>query len=174
MPHPPFLIRQATLDDAASIAAVSVQSWQESYQGILDQDTLNSLSVEQRLKGQLKFFSEASKGQFVACLGKTIVGFCDAGPLRTARINSKIAKGEIYAIYVLNTYKDLGMGHGLFSTAVSFLHSQELCPFIAWALKENKRARTFYERQGGKICESDTYIIAGKAYPEVCYLFNLP
>jgi len=173
-PKLPLLIRQATLDDAASIAAVSVQSWQESYQGILDQDILNSLSVEQRLAKRLQFFSEkSSKGQFVACFGNTVVGFCDVGPARRpTQINSGTAKGEIYAIYVLNPYKDLGMGHSLFSAAVSFLHSQELCPFIAWALKENKRARTFYERQGGKICGDDVYTIAGKAYPEVCYRFD--
>lgn len=103
----PINIRQATLEDAASIAQVHVQAWQESYQGILDQTILDTLSVEQRLVGRLKFFSESSKGQFVASLGEAIVGFCDVGPLRISQINSEIATGEIYAIYVLNTYKGL-------------------------------------------------------------------
>lgn len=171
-PKFPFLIRQATLDDAASIAAVSVQAWQESYQGILDQSILDHLSVEQRLMGRLKFFPENSKGQFVACLGDAIAGFCDVGPPRTARISSELAKGEIYAIYVLNTYKGMGMGHHLFSAAVSFLRSQELYPFIAWALTDNKPARAFYERQGGKICGDGAYTITDKTYPEICYRFE--
>ncbi len=171
-PKFPSLIRQATLDDAASIAAVSVQAWQESYQGILDQTVLDTLSVEQRLAGRLKFFPKNSKGQFAACLGDAIVGFCDVGPTRTDRISSKIAKGEIYAIYVLNAYKGIGIGHKLFSAAVSFLRTQELCPFIAWALTDNKPARAFYERQGGKICGDGAYTIADKTYPEICYRFE--
>lgn len=34
--HKKFIIRNATLDDAADIAAISVQAWQESYQGFID------------------------------------------------------------------------------------------------------------------------------------------
>ena len=39
----------------------------------------------------------------------------------------KAEKNKDLCIYVLNTYKDMGVGHGLFSTAVSFLRTQGLC-----------------------------------------------
>jgi GNAT superfamily N-acetyltransferase len=167
-----LVVRPAVLHDAPFIAEVHVKAWRESYQGIIEQSVLDNLSATDRLQGRLAFLSAPSKMGFVACLGDAIAGFCDVGPSRADRIISKIATGEIYAIYVLNAYKGFGVGYKLFSAAASFLHTQELCPFIAWALAENKPARSFYERQGGKICADGAYTYAGKTYPEICYRFN--
>jgi len=167
----PFTVREATPDDAPFVAEVQVKAWRESYQGIIDQSILDNLSAADRLQGRLAFLNAPSKIGLVACLDNKVVGFCDAGPLRTDRASPEIAKGEIYAIYVLNAYHSLGIGYKLFSEATSFLRTQELCPFIAWALTENKPARAFYERQGGNICAQGAYTTANKAYPEVCYRF---
>lgn len=51
MPHPqnrPFDIRQAAVADAVMIAAVHVQSWRETYQGIVPQSHLAGLDVAER------------------------------------------------------------------------------------------------------------------------------
>lgn len=167
-----LIVRPASLDDAPFIAEVHVKAWRESYQGIIEQSILDNLCVTDRLQGRLAFLNTPSKMGFVGCVGDAIVGFCDVGPSRTNRISSKIAMGEIYAIYVLNAYKGFGVGYKLFSAAASFLHTQELCPFIAWALTKNKPARAFYERQGGKICADGAYTTTDKTYPEICYQFS--
>lgn len=167
-----FIIRPAILDDAPSIAEVHVKAWRESYHRIIEQSVLDNLSATDRLQGRLAFLNVPAKIGFVASIGDSIVGFCDAGPSRADRVSTEIATGEIYAIYVLNDHKGFGVGYKLFSAAASFLHNQELCPFIAWVLRENKPARTFYERQGGKICADGAYTTAGKTYPEVCYRFD--
>lgn len=121
----PFLIRHATPDDAAAIAAVHVKTWQESYQGIIDQNVLDGLSIEQRLPFRLKILQDTPEGHFVACFEDKIIGFCDAGPSRT-----DLAKGEIYAIYVLDAYKGIGAGYKLFTMASSYLSTQNLWPFL--------------------------------------------
>jgi ribosomal protein S18 acetylase RimI-like enzyme len=165
--HNKFIIRNATLDDAADVAAISVQAWQESYQGIIDQAVLENLSVENRTLFRQKILQEQPYGHFVACIGNKIIGFCDAG---TSRF--EMAKGEIYAIYVLNAHKGLGVGFQLFCASKSYFQSQHLCPFLIMALSQNKSARSFYERQGGQICGENVYTVEGKSYPEVCYRFD--
>lgn len=167
IPNQPLLIRKAIHSDAAAIAAVSIKSWQESYQGIIDQDILDNLSLEQRTIFRQKLFQEAPNGHFVACLEDKIIGFCDAGPSRYS-----LAKGEIYAIYVLNELKSLGIGYHLFTEAKSYLYNLNLRPFLTMALTTNKHARYFYERQGGQLRGKSTYHIGDKSYPEVCYLFD--
>jgi len=162
-----FLIRKATLDDAGGIATVHVKAWQESYQGIISQNVLDALSVEQRVPSWIKALQEFPERNFVACANETIIGFCIAGPSR-----SDMEKGEIYALYVLNAYKGMGVGYQLFSAATSFLAAKGLCPYIAQALEANKPARAFYERQGGTVCGTSSYTVDNKTYPEVCYQFE--
>ena len=45
-----ILIRKAKVSDANSIAKVHVESWKTTYQGVLPDDTLSKLSVENQAK----------------------------------------------------------------------------------------------------------------------------
>jgi ribosomal protein S18 acetylase RimI-like enzyme len=163
------IIRKALEDDAEDIAKVSITAWQESYKGIIDQAYLDNLSstLEHRSTFRKKAFDENPEGHFVACLDNEIIGFCDAGQARF-----DCAKGEIYAIYVLNGYKGKSIGYQLFSAAKSYLASKNLAPCLTMALTENHSARTFYERQGGQVCGTHTFTVDQNSYPETCYLFN--
>jgi ribosomal protein S18 acetylase RimI-like enzyme len=162
----PLKIRKATLQDAKGIALVHVTAWQESYKGIIAQNVLDDLSGEQHLLSWIKSLQDSPEEHFVACVNENIIGFCRAGPAR-----SDLGKGEIYALYILNAYKGRGVGYQLFSAAASFLTAKGLSPYITKTLEANKPARAFYERQGGVVCGTSTYITDGKTYPEVCYRF---
>jgi len=56
----------ATVEDISQIAAVHVQSWRESYQGIIKQEILDELSVEQR--AALLAFCAGTDGSTGLCL----------------------------------------------------------------------------------------------------------
>ena len=45
--------------------------------------------------------------------------------------------------------------------------------FILWCLKENKNARGFYEKVGGKLYKERKFKIGEKYYDEVSYKYNL-
>jgi len=48
------MIRQATEEDARQIADIVVEDWKKAYRGIIDQDYLDSMSVEERYSRELK------------------------------------------------------------------------------------------------------------------------
>lgn len=44
---------------------------------------------------------------------------------------------------------------------------------IIWCLKENKKARGFYEKIGGELYKERKIIIAETEYDEVCYKYEI-
>lgn len=142
-------IRHATLADAAGIAQVHIRAWQESYQHIFPQEYLQSLSYTTRLEFRQKMFAEPLPHELhlVAIEGDEVVGFCDAGPRLSQESNEP---GEVYAIYLLESHKNKGIGTKLMDMTQAFLVEKELTPYVVWVLEENTPACRFYESRGGK------------------------
>ncbi len=162
-------IQKATLEDVEAIAQVHVKSWQESYKDILAPSYLNNIPHEDRLKLRKEVLSSSEAGiHLVAKNENAIIGFCDAGPNR----EQLDASGEIYAIYLLESYKDKGIGTKLWIHAVNYLKENKLYPFTAWVLEKNIPARKFYEKKKGYIIDTQMTAIGEEQHKEVCYIFN--
>ena len=101
-------------------------------------------------------------------MNNIVVGFCDAGP---AFNPSEQYRGEIYAIYLLEEYKKMGIGSALFKAVKTHLAQSNLLPFVVSVLKDNKTACRFYVKQGGKLSGEETVCIDNKNYPEDVYIF---
>jgi len=173
---PAFLIREATLIDAAAIAFVHFNSWKTSYTGIVDQHYLDTLSYENRLNLRKEILQIKTMVHLVAVSGEHIVGFADVGPIRSESRDglhtSEENVGEIYAIYLLEEYKGKACGKALFDRCRIWLSENGLASFVVRALTGNARARRFYEKEGGEIVGETTINIGDKHYQEVSYLFN--
>jgi ribosomal protein S18 acetylase RimI-like enzyme len=165
-------IRPATLADAEAIVRVHVTAWQESYKGIIEQSYLDNLSYEDRLgfRKQILIAQVASSIHLVALCDSQIVGFCDAGPSST---KSPDYLGEIYAIYLLEGYKQLGIGTKLMNAAIAHLFHHGLTPSITWVLEENKQACSFYEKLGGKKTGEKPVEYSGVTHKVVSYVFGI-
>lgn len=158
-------IRLAISQDAASIAKVHVDSWRTTYQGILPDEFLENLSYEQReelwksnLKEQQVYVAETPSGE--------VVGFSVGGKERTGEYASFL--GELYAIYILQSYQNQGIGSLLFKPIVKELKESNLNSMLVWVLEGNE-AKYFYESKGGKYVDSKEINIAGKNYIELAY-----
>ena len=81
--------------------------------------------------------------------GARIVGFLSFGPVRDEKEN-RLLIGEIYAIYVLEEFWNLGIGRTLMEDALTALERNGFGSVKAWVLETNQRARSFYERFGFK------------------------
>jgi ribosomal protein S18 acetylase RimI-like enzyme len=95
-----------------------------------------------------------------------VVGFCTAIKNRDA---SDRFPGEIGAIYLLEEAQRRGLGRELFAEATRWLKAQGLEGFLVWVLKENQRARRFYEALGGELLDERPIQIGDASYPEVSY-----
>jgi GNAT superfamily N-acetyltransferase len=141
-----LLVRTATTDDRAAVAAVHVRSWQAVYRGLLPDEYLDGLRPEDRAT-RYTFGSDESSRQstIVAVENGVISGFATMGPSRDSDIPDA---GEVYAIYVDPDSWGLGVGRLLMTTARSHLERMGFSRALLWVLDGNDRAQRFYDTDG--------------------------
>jgi GNAT superfamily N-acetyltransferase len=94
-----------------------------------------------------------------------IVGFADGGAERT---HDPIYKGELYAIYILQTHQRKGLGRCLVQTITEKLSRLEINSMLVWALADNSACQ-FYLELGGKQVYEQELKIGRKALIEKAY-----
>ena len=154
-------IRAAIPEDASSIARVHVDSWRSTYAGIVPAEYLASLSYRNRESMWKEALTTDRPGTscFVAeTEGGDIVGFANGGPEREG---GRIYRGELYAIYILEEYQRMGLGHRLFSSVAQRLLSDGFDSMLLWVLEDNHPAIRFYESLGGERVGRKTVTIGG-------------
>lgn len=160
--------RKATPADAGAIARVQVNSWRDSYQGIVAQAWLDALSVEQRtevFRERLATPGAEFYEMFVAESAGEAVGICDVGEARNPEFG---CAGELYMIYLLKAQQRRGIGGGLFRTALELLVAAGRNSMYLEALAENPY-RGFYDQRGGIVFTHGTLARLGYTYPTVFY-----
>jgi len=158
--------REATVADCLAVARVHVQSWRESFAGIVPQTFLDKMSVEKRAKAFEKEFSAASYKMFVAEVPERgIVGFADFGE---SRESIGAYEDELYAIYLLPEFQRKGIGERLFNLGGEFLIGSGKSSMYLLALKVSPY-KSFYEKMGGQIVGRKQVEIEGIMYDELVY-----
>ena len=163
-----MIIRPARIEDAAGIARVHIDSWRTTYQGMIPDDYLDSLSYEERtqrwrtllsnpIRIAFDFVAEDETGQ--------IIGFISGG--RTQEPDP-VYKGELYAIYLLQQRQGQGIGRRLTEALVNKLLQEDIDNMLVWVLAENP-ARKFYEALGGQFLRTKQVMIGGATLEEVAY-----
>lgn len=166
-----MLIRKATKDDAAGIASVHIQSWQETYSGLISQEYLDSLKAEDRFPLWEKSLSETpvTSPVFVALNDDNkVVGFASFGRERTGKFS---ADGELYAIYILKEYQKEKLGMKLLHAGIKALLDQRYTSMLVWVLAENG-SRKFYENLQPVKAGEENVKIAGQDHLEVALVWE--
>jgi GNAT superfamily N-acetyltransferase len=138
-------IRLARPADAEALAELEVAVWRAAYSGLLPSDLLEGLSAAQKAKLWLGYLEEGVTTFVLESQGRTL-GFAGCGPVREDP--GELPVGEIYAIYVSEGEWGRGYGRALFERCKGHLAQHGLSVLVLWVLRENRRAREFYERQG--------------------------
>jgi ribosomal protein S18 acetylase RimI-like enzyme len=158
-------IRPATIGDAAGIAAVHVRSWRETYPGLIPQDVLDNLSVEQRTKDWQEWLSKQQQ-MFVAHKSEQIVGFVAGGKSRKPDFSYR---SELYGLYLLQETQGSGVGRSLFETLGKAFQDQNTPDFYLWVIEGNTQSRQFYERMGGQAFSEKIEEERGYTLKEIAY-----
>lgn len=145
-------IRAARAEDARAIARVHVAVWQSVYRGVLPDEVLDEISIEER---------EANWANILTTHGAThpalvceapeigICGFANGGPLRGEAVPGY--SGEFKTLYLLPAYQRRGLGRALLQKLAGLLAERGHSAALAWVLANNP-ACGFYEALGGVIC----------------------
>lgn len=157
-------VRKAKVSDAYGVAKVHVDTWLSTYQGIVPDEFLETLTYDHREKAWAAIISK--EHVFVAEKGGEIVGFSSGGKERSGEYEGY--DGELYAIYLLQEHQGQGIGKQLVEPVVEELKNMHIDSMLVCVLKDNK-AGSFYEKLGGTLIGSGEIDIAGKKLNESFY-----
>ncbi|HME55827.1 MAG TPA: GNAT family N-acetyltransferase [Candidatus Lokiarchaeia archaeon] len=172
-----IIIREASAADAHGIARVHVDAWCTTYTGIMPDSVLEALSYDEDEKKQKDMFKHPRPGSktFVAEVEPDgIVGFASGGNawhrgLRQRR--SRIYKGELFLIYILEACQRMGIGTMLVHRVINHIKSLGLENMIIWVLEENSACK-FYEKLGGIRVDEKMTERGGKQLKEIAYSWD--
>ncbi|MEM8830863.1 MAG: GNAT family N-acetyltransferase [Cyanobacteria bacterium P01_G01_bin.19] len=143
-----MIIREAIKQDISAIAKVHVDTWRTTYKGIFSDEFLDNMSYQKREQGWHRVFREALHNNFTYVAendSRQIIGFANAG---SEREDNPVYKGELYAIYILENFQQLGIGKKLVGKVVEKFEEMQINSMLVWVLKDNP-AYFFYEKLGG-------------------------
>ncbi|MBX5453600.1 MAG: GNAT family N-acetyltransferase [Acidobacteriia bacterium] len=177
-----IVVRRARLSDAAGIAAVHVSAWRSTYPGILPDAFLSGLSVVRQAAYYEAAISAGIGVHVVTASGldvparppsiaapARVVGFVTADSARGS--GSGLADGEIETLYVLDDWRERGLGRRLMRTAAGHLAGMGCRSALVWVLRDNP-SRWFYQRLGGRPMAESTLRFAGVNLIQLAFVWD--
>ncbi|MFG2024942.1 GNAT family N-acetyltransferase [Streptomyces sp. NPDC048825] len=170
-----------TLADCERVAEIRIRGWQSAYAGLIPQSYLDGLDLTAEVSRRRAHFEQAGEGVVnLVAVGAPprplrhwgrngeVVGWACHGPYRDGELPTKDA--ELYAIYVHPDRLSQGVGHALLRESKARCTDAGHDRMLLWVLKENARARRFYERAGfTPDGTEEPWEVAGVSVPEVRY-----
>lgn len=158
-------IREARLEDADACAAAHIEGWRTGYRNLLPDEFLDAPEFAQQRIDRWRSWTWADglvDGQlFVGELRGRVVGFGSCGRERTQPVCDQIggdalpasssARGEVYAFYLHPDAWGSGVAAALMAHCQEHLRSVGYVEAVLWVLRDNPRARRFYENAGWSV-----------------------
>jgi ribosomal protein S18 acetylase RimI-like enzyme len=180
-------VRPARPTDAAAIGAVHVAAWRSAYPGILPDAFLSRLSVPRQaayydsaIRGGVGVHVATASGPDLGMAeraggGARVIGFVSDAPARTQVLGAAdpapLGDGEIETLYVLDDWRDRGLGRRLMRAAAAHLAAAGCGSAFVWVLRDNP-SRWFYERLGGKPVAESTISVGGAPVVQMAYVWS--
>ncbi|WP_077623176.1 GNAT family N-acetyltransferase [Sediminibacillus massiliensis] len=163
-----FKIRKAMPEDAEQIANVHVQSWKSTYSDLINERDMSNITLENRKALWETILKMPQKGQVAIVLETEtgeIAGFVSGGKERTQRFGYD---GEIYAIYLLESYQKQGLGARLLEAFSEEMEKEGYVSLLVWVLTQNPSSN-FYLKYGAKQVEEEQVLIGEGTYQESAF-----
>ncbi|MEU8624559.1 GNAT family N-acetyltransferase [Streptomyces sp. NPDC048669] len=163
-----------TVEDCEAVATVRVRGWQSAYAGLMPQAHLDAMSIAADAERRRGFLAEGNEVVNVVAerAGLGVIGWAAYGPYRED--GRRLARGELYALYVLPERTGTGVGRALMSEVLARATAAGHPELALWVLRENAPARRFYARAGFRPDGAEEpFEVDGVPVPEVRYVRSL-
>lgn len=170
------MLREAREGDAEGLAYVHITAWQTAYREILPASYLDALTPASRTERWQERLARQSEAEFTFVAEATtsagdeerkLVGFVAGGPERDGTIGYD---HEIWGVYLLQEWRGCGIGRRLVAAAAAWVRARGGRSLLLWVLKDNWRARAFYEALDGQLLPGEKAITIGStSLIEVAY-----
>lgn len=132
--------------DAAALARVHVQSWRETYTGMVPEEFFGAAALQRRIGFWTRILAgDPPERLRLAEHGGEVIGFGFAGPAIGADVDKGQAPARelhLYSLYLLAAHHGRGVGRALLESVIGSEPAQ------LWIARDNARAQAFYQRQG--------------------------
>jgi ribosomal protein S18 acetylase RimI-like enzyme len=168
-PAPDFVIFPAGPSDDEDLARVHVTSWRETYRGLLPEGYLAAMNeaTHTRRFHRALIRRETDEVILAAADRRGIFGYAQAMPSRRRREG----EAEIATLYVLRASHGIGAGQALVADCARAMAAQGATSLMISVLRDNIRARGFYEHLGGQAEAPRPEMGPGGVLYEVSYLW---
>ncbi len=160
--------------DADAVAEIRVRGWRTAYAGLLPGGHLDALDAAEDAARRRERLAagDARVADLVAESAEgDVVGWVCFGPCRDADQQADTA--ELYALYLRPERIGTGVGRSLCAAAVEGTRKRGYARMSLWVVRDNARARRFYERAGfAPDGAEDVYDADGTPVPEVRYVLD--
>lgn len=142
-------LRPATVDDAAAIAQLHIDSWRVAYATELSQSFLQNQDLPQRIELWQQRLTSSEMQVWLAEAENRLLGFCAHGWSR----DDDAVKGtwEIKNLHISPELRGSGIGSRLFDHAMVAAAANHASQLTLWVVESNTPARRFYEKKGMKV-----------------------
>ena len=163
-----YIIRKKERKDCADVAHVVTVAWNETYKGIVPDDFLEGLYLneEERAINSYNNFDENDNHQYVLEVDGKVIGFVNVGSTDEKEYDNC---GELHAIYIINGYKGNGYGKKLINIGIEELKKMGYNKMIIGCLEGNP-SNEFYKHIGGEFIKKRVFKKLN--LPENVYYFN--
>ena len=162
-----LVVRAGVPADLDPLARFHVGVWREAYRGLMPDSLLDRPDLEARLSLWSDLLGQP-EGRIVsvALVGGEIAGFATGGAAHPPMVGYH---AEIYALYVGAPFRRQGVAGLLLAASAERLRRHGANDLVIWTLRDNKRARAFYEALGGQLSGSRWKRFFDVELPEVAY-----
>ncbi|MBI1773150.1 MAG: GNAT family N-acetyltransferase [Burkholderiales bacterium] len=164
-------LRRATVDDAQAIAAVRVESWQATYRGMIPDNYLDEMRIEDSMLQWRQILKAMAQAEDRICVyvaeseGK-VIGFASGMMLPEPKLGMQ---AELTAIYLRPAWQRSGIGRRMLHKVVRTLQAQGAESLLVWVISGNDIARNFYEELGGALLIEQSFSWDGMDLMEAGY-----
>jgi ribosomal protein S18 acetylase RimI-like enzyme len=138
-----FEVRSAELEDVQGLARVHVDTWRETYRGLMSDAVLDDPSLlswrEQFWEAALTDPKYSQNTVAVASHEGTLVGIAMSGPAD----EDADAPHQLFLLYVYAAFHGSGIGAALLDAVI-----KPTAPALLWVADPNPRAQAFYRKNG--------------------------
>ncbi len=161
-------IRKAAAKDASGIARVYIDTWRDTYAGVIPSPVLLKMNHRQRAAEWSKVIRNSYRNDTVIVAEDPdggIIGFGSCGRVKGVKLPYE---GEVYTLYVHPNFQGQGVGKSLLERLFRVLVTKGFGSALIWVLADNP-ARFFYQAMGGTLMAEQQGRLWGTALRKIAY-----
>lgn len=155
------MLRPLQLADAASVASLHIETWRDTYRGLMPDATLDALNLQEYEDRWKRILSQNDGNMRLVNIGafqdNVLLGFAAAGPPREAWGY----ESELWVINIPKRFQKMGVGKALLKACLDHVLTLGAKNMYLSCMVGNTNAENFYKKMGAiptqRISQDDGY-----------------